>query len=227
MVMTINDWPYHQYLFFELDDKFHRLPSTRQRELKRGLHDLLLQLEDDVPFIPYTTLGFKPGTTFMLWLRAGQPEAIQDAVRDLLRSRFGQYLTLTRSLFGISRQSQYTRSPQNTDQSILPNLRLPYLVIYPFTKTPDWHLMPYDQRHVLMREHISVGKKFPDIRQCLLYAYGVDDHEFIVSYETPTLEDFQQLVMDMRGIESRRYTLNDLPIYTCIYKTPEEFIEWL
>jgi len=226
--MTMNDWPYHQYLFFELDPKFYRLPTTRQRELKLGLHDLLASLlEDNVPFVPYATLGFRTGTTFMLWLRAQHPEQLQDAVRDLLRSRMGQYLTLATGLFGLSRQTQYSRGPQKSDQVILAGERLPYLVIYPFTKTTEWHLLSYDERRALMKGHITVGHKHPSVRQCLLYGFGVDNHEFIVSYETPTLDAFQELVMELRADETRRYTLNDLPIFTCIYKTPEEFISWL
>lgn len=227
MAMTMNDWPYHQYLFFELDPKFYRLPTTRQRELKLGLHDFLAGLRPDVPFLPYATMGFRPGTTFMLWLRAHRPEQLQDTVRDLLRSRAGQYLTLTRSLFGLSRQSQYSHGPQKSDQVILADERLPYLVIYPFTKTTAWHLLPYDERRALMRGHISTGTKHQTVRQCLLYSFGVDDHEFLVSYETPTLEAFQDLVMELRSDETRRYTQYDLPILTCIYKTPEEFISWL
>lgn len=226
--MTMNDWPYHQYLFFELDPKFYRLPTTRQRELKLGLHDFLAGLlENDVPFLTYATLGFRPDTTFMLWLRAEQPELLQDTVRDLLRSRIGQYLTLKISLFGLSRQTQYSRGPQKSDQVILANERLPYLVIYPFTKTTEWHLLPYDERRTLMKGHITTGHKHASIRQCLLYSFGVDNHEFLVSYETPTLEDFQELVMELRTDEVRRYTQNDLPLFTCIYKTPEEFISWL
>lgn len=72
-----------------------------------------------------------------------------------------------------------------------------------------------------------IGIKHVSIRQCLLYAYGVDNHEFIVSYETPTLPEFQDLVMELRGTEGRKYTANDLPIYTCIYKSPEDLVAWL
>lgn len=223
----MNDWPYHQYLFFELDPKFYRLPTTRQRDLKVGFHDFLAVIHDEVPFVTYTTMGFRPGTTFMLWLRAGQPEHLQDTVRDLMRSRIGQYLTLTRSLFGLSRQSQYSRGPQKSDQTILAGERLPYLIIYPFTKTTQWHQLPYDERRALMKGHITIGSKHPSVRQCLLYSFGVDDHEFVVSYETPTLEAFQELVMELRTDATRRYTHYDLPVLTCIYKTPEELIAWL
>jgi chlorite dismutase len=222
----MNDWPYHQYLFFDLGSGFHRL---RQMERDQLLHDFAawLAAPPNVSVVTYATLGFKPDTTFMLWARAHDPSAIQTAVRDLLRSQMGEWLTLRQSLFGITRPSQYSRGPQKADQVILANERLPYLIIYPFTKTTDWYQLDFETRRQLMGAHIKVGVGHPAIRQCLLYSYGVDDHEFIVSYETPTLEQFQDLIIELRSTEVRKYTANDLPIYTCIYKSPKEPIEWL
>ncbi|HUD11421.1 MAG TPA: chlorite dismutase family protein [Candidatus Saccharimonadia bacterium] len=222
----MNDWPYHQYAFFNLASGFYRLPDGKQTVLKRQFAEWL-NSENDCKIEPYATLGFTPGTTFMLWLRAHEPNHLQDRLRDLLRTDIGAYISLSDSLFGLSRASQYSRGPQKSDQTILADERLPYLVIYPFTKTIDWHLLPFEQRKQIMRDHIMIGIKHVSIRQCLLYAYGVDNHEFIVSYETPTLPEFQDLVMELRGTEGRKYTANDLPIYTCIYKSPEDLVAWL
>jgi len=55
----------------------------------------------------------------------------------------------------------------------------------------------------------------------LLYTTGLDDQEFIVAYETDDLSRHQQLVIDLRDTEARRYTLRDTPIYTAIYRPLE------
>jgi len=222
----MNDWPYHQYLFFELKPSFYQLSDANRDQVLLCLREVLSSLRD-VQVVPYATLGFKPGTTFMIWARAHQPEHIQTALRNLLHTSAGAHLKLAHSLFGIIRPSQYSRHPQKSDQVILAGERLPYLIIYPFTKTPAWHLLEFEDRRRLMGTHVKVGIGHPKIRQCLLYAYGVDDHEFIVSYETPTLEAFQDLVMELRTNAVRAYTQNDLPIYTCIYKSPEDLLAWL
>ena len=79
-----------------------------------------------------------------------------------------------------------------------------------------------------MKSHVEVGREHSEkVSQRLLYSYGIDDHEFIVSYYVDDLEDFVQLVMDMRESESRRYTKNDLPIFTCIYMPLEEALDML
>jgi chlorite dismutase len=222
----MNDWPYHQYIFFELDRSFYRLSPSSRSVLTNSFSDWANDLKT-VEFVTYTTLGFKVGTTFMIWLRAHEPGHLQDTLRDLLRTEMGEYLTIRHSLFGITRQTTYSKRPQKSDQVIRADVRLPYLIIYPFTKTVDWHLIEYDKRAAMMKDHIMIGIKHPLVRQCLLYGYGLDDHEFVVSYETPTLQEFQDLIMELRPTEARRYTLNDLPIFTCIYKPLEELLEWL
>lgn len=222
----MNDWPYHQYWFFDLDRTYRQLPDSDRTALIASVLTWA-KSQKDVELVAYATLGFKPGTDFALWARAHKPEHIQNALRDLLHTPMGRYLTLTHSLFGLTRQSTYSNRPQKSDQVIDATNRLPYLIIYPFTKTADWHLLDFDTRKAMMKEHIMIGISHPTIRQCLLYAYGVDDHEFVVSYETESLDAFQELVMALRPTQGRRYTLNDLPVFTCVYKPLEELLEWL
>jgi len=87
--------------------------------------------------------------------------------------------------------------------------------------------MSFDDRRQIMGEHVKVGTGYEMIRQCLLYSYGIDDYEFVVSYETADLKKFQDLVIDMRHTRSRLYTLTDTPIFTCIYKPLNKLMEWL
>src|SRR4029079_18958238 len=100
---------------------------------------------------------------------------------------------------GIARPSHYSGRhgrPEQTIQNF--DERLPYLVVYPFTKTTQWHQMDFEKRKEIMGQHVKVGLNYPAIRQCLLYSYGIDDYEFVVSHETNDLLHFQDLVIDMR-----------------------------
>jgi chlorite dismutase len=63
-----------------------------------------------------------------------------------------------------------------------------------------------------MSEHMRIGKQYTDVQQLLLYATGLQDHEFVVAYETPDLARFSQLVAELRGTEARRFTKNDTPV---------------
>lgn len=207
--------PFHSYLFFDIE------PDIRDRseaQLKKAKKEFIAHAEGarDMHMQAYATLALKAGTRFMLHVNAATPESIQSFANDLLHTELGMHLKLSYTLFGMTRSSQYNpnRPPKEADVD-LPHK---YLVVYPFTKTTEWHLMPYEERRSVMKSHVEVGRKHSDkISQRLLYAYGVDDHEFIVSYYMDDLEAFQTLVMDMRATESRRHTKNDLPIFTCIH----------
>lgn len=79
----------------------------------------------------------------------------------------------------------------------------------------------------MMNEHIRVGRTFPNIGQLLLYSTGLGDQEFIVGYETDSLAEFQDLVIELRSTEARRYTLQDTPIFTCVHSSPERILNLL
>jgi len=219
--------PYHHYLFFNVQPEFYRLPAPGQTKLK---HEFKNQLEglNDILITPYATLGLKGGTTFMLWCRSPRPETVTTMLPGLLRTGLGACLTLVQTYFGLVRPSQYsgrTGKPEQVIQNYAE--RLPYFILYPFTKTHSWHQLAPENRRSIMGQHIKTGLSHPDIRQCLLYSYGLDDQEFLVSYETSTLEEFQDLVIEMRALIGRPYTLSDTPIYTCLYKPLSELVDWL
>jgi chlorite dismutase len=79
----------------------------------------------------------------------------------------------------------------------------------------------------VMRGHMRVGHKYPQVRQLLAYSFGLDDQEFIVAYETDDLIAFQDLVRDLRETESRRSTVRDTPIITGIHRPVADILAML
>lgn len=219
--------PYHHYLFFSAANDFYQLSDAQQKEAKAEFKKFLTSA-DGLIVTGYATLGLKAGTTFMLWCRAKDPAAVPDMLRNLLRTALGEHLTIAHSYFGIVRDSEYSGRTGKPEQ-VMQNYddRMPYFVLYPFTKTHEWHALDAENRRSIMGQHIKIGVGHPDVRQCLLYSYGVDDQEFIVSYEMKTLEEFQDLVIEMRRTLGRKYTLVDTPTFTCLYKPLPELVEWL
>ena len=137
-------------------------------------------------------------------------------------SRFRQYLEPKTTLWGFTRPSQYSKSRSRQQIEPFQTARAPYLIIYPFTKTSDWYLMNQEVRQGMMNEHIRIGKQYASIKQLLLYSFGLQDHEFVVVYETDDLSLFSTLVRDLRSTEARRFTLSDVPVHTGIYRPPED-----
>jgi chlorite dismutase len=211
--------PYHSYIFFDIDKSITTLTKTNLEKGKKAFA-ACIETHTNVHVEAYVTLALKSGSRFMLHSNATTPDAIQMLVRDLLHTPLGTHLTIRYTLLGMTRTSQY--SSKLAPKESVAETEYRYLIVYPFTKTP------YEERREVMKAHVDVGRTYSaSIAQLLLYSYGIDDHEFIVSYQTDSLEDFQSLVMDMRATESRRYTKNDLPIFTCIHMPLKDALDML
>jgi chlorite dismutase len=76
----------------------------------------------------------------------------------------------------------------------------------------------------MMNEHIRLGKSYPQIKQLLLYSFGLQDQEFVVVYEMEDLPLFSDLVHELRSTEARRYTERDTPLITAILQM--DFGSW-
>jgi len=126
------------------------------------------------------------------------------------------------SLWGFTRPSQYTKARSAQEIDPFAETRMRYLVMYPFAKTAEWYLMSRESRQGMMNEHIRIGKQYEDIKQLLLYSFGLQDQEFVVVYETDDLPRFSDLVNELRDTEARRYTSQDTPVTTAIYHPAEE-----
>ena len=68
----------------------------------------------------------------------------------------------------------------------------------------------------MMAEHIEIGRRYPEITINTAYSFGLDDQEFVVSFECDDPGEFLDLVQELRGSESSAYTLRDIPIFTCV-----------
>ena len=83
----------------------------------------------------------------------------------------------------------------------------------------------FAERQVMMDEHVVLGNKYPSVRIHTTYAFGLDDPEFVLAFETDHPQDFLDLVMEMRETKARRYTLRDTPIFTCVAKPFTEILK--
>jgi len=207
-----------QYLFLRVDPQWRRLDAPTRSSGYAQFADVIAAAAPGVETHAYSTLGLKAGAQLMLWWKSSDAVVVQDTLGALLTTGLGRYCDIAHSLWGLTRPSIYTKRRTAQEQAIDETTRLRYLVVYPFTKTVEWYLMSRDARQGMMNEHMRIGHEFGDIRQVLLYTTGLDDQEFIVAYETESLERHQDLVIALRSTEARRYTLRDTPIHTAVHR---------
>ncbi len=222
---NVSDITFVQYLTFKTDPAWRRLPDE---ERERGRREFARELEcKGVRSFSYSTLGLKADSDLLLWRMSDTPDRLQESHSRLLMTGLGRYLEATHSFVGLVGQSTYVRRRDSQEQAIFELDRQRYLVVYPFSKTIEWYMMSKEARQGMMNEHIRIGHEFPSVRQLLVYSTGLDDQEFVVSYETEDLAAFQQLVVALRDTEARRYTLRDTPIFACIYRPLSETLALL
>ena len=217
---------YVQALALGLDPAWRRLPAEERCRSAEGL-SAAVAARGDVTTYAYSTIGLKAGVDIFLWSLGPSLEALEERNARVLRSGMGSWMTLRHSFLGIIRPSQYVKRPTAQEQSLFSGERSKYLVVYPFTKSTDWYLQPQAERQRVMNEHMKVGHRYKQVRQLLANSFGVDDMDFLVAYETDDLAAFGELVRELRGTESRRTTVRDVPILTGIHRPVEEITRLL
>ncbi|MEO8251697.1 MAG: chlorite dismutase family protein [Chloroflexota bacterium] len=213
----------HAWLL-RLDPAWRRRPADERRA---DLDLFCAAAERSAPRLiqhAYSTIGLRADGDLFLWRMAERIEEVEETAADLLTSGVGRWLTPATSMIGLTRPSQYVKRPTSQEQSLFSGDRSRYLVVYPFTKSVEWYLTPADERQEVMKGHMRVGHKYPQVRQLLAYSFGLDDQEFIVAYETDDLVAFQDLVRELRETESRRSTVRDTPIITAIHSPLGEIL---
>jgi chlorite dismutase len=203
-----------------------RSPNDRQADIEAFCADYE-RIQGGILQRSYSTIGLRAEGDILLWRMAERIEDIEATAARLLSAGIGKWMTPALTMLGLTRPSQYVRKPTSQEQSSFADEPSRYLVVYPFVKSVEWYLTPAADRQEVMKGHMRVGHRYPQVRQLLAYSFGLDDQEFIVAYETDDLIAFQDLVRELRETESRRATIRDTPIVTAIHRPLGEILRML
>ncbi len=214
------------YSTFSYNDAFLSLTAKEQRTIRQQIADEAEKLAEVTNL--YTIYPSRPDADFLIWSAWSVDESnkVFEAFTQYGEAAVAwrRWVKPIQTLWGLTRVSMYARGKTEQDMDPFEGPREPYFVAYPFSKTKEWYLMSMDARQGQMNEHIKLGKQYPEIKQLLLYSFGLQDQEFVVSYEMADIAKFSELVNALRATEARRYTLLDTPIITGFYRTKEQFI---
>ena len=221
VVQLKQSYRYVKYTFFRLDAEWRRLPDDQRRPSKDEFLCELKKYERHSPR-SYSLIGTRGDADFMLWLITDSLDTIQKLHSDLLNTGLGKYLSTPYSYLAMLRPSEYFGRPSDPEPA-----GSRYLFVYPFTKKREWYSIPFEERRRIMKDHVQIGHKFSSVTIHTAYSFGLDDYEFVLSFETDRPEDFLNLVMELRSSEASKYTAIETPIFTCKSVTPEEMLNLL
>ena len=209
----------YRYLTLALPGEWRRLPEAerhaQKREFARALRDC------GVTAHAYSLVGTRADADLLLWLVADDLEHIQRAESRLAATDLWAWSARPYAYLAARRRSPYLGSHEHAGSEHARPAAGPvgdrrHLVLYPMTKKRSWYALPREERTRIMGAHFAVGHTYPQIRIHTAYSFGIDDQEFVVSFECDEPGDFLDLVQELRGTESSAWTLRDTPIFSCV-----------
>lgn len=168
----------------------------------------------------YSLAGFRGDADLMFWWVARSADAIQDLLVEFRKTQLGQTLTVRENFLGLVRPAEFTKDHQPAFlQGKEPKK---YISVYPFVRTPEWYLLPPDQRGGFLRDHGEAGREFPDVWANTTSAFGLGDFEWILCFEADSPDRIVELIRRLRATEARLYTKVEIPFFAGIRKELED-----
>ncbi|MGI0081834.1 MAG: chlorite dismutase family protein [Nitrosopumilaceae archaeon] len=206
---------FFNFSFFKVDPKWRWMADLAKEESAKEVENIIKNSQ--IKFRSYSTLGLRDDAEFLFWFASESIEQIQDVISKLYLTVFGKYITPTHVYLSNTRPSIYAKS--SAGSAFLAGMEpKKYLIVYPFTKTREWYLLPIEKRKEMMEEHIAIGKKYPDVTLNTTYSFGIHDADFMLAFETDNLYAFQDLIMDLRETRVSAYVKVDTPMIVCVKK---------
>src|SRR5438270_3137571 len=183
----------------------------------------------------HSLVGLRHDADLMLWLHGPHLDVAQELAVALRKTGLGTYLENTYTYTGIVPISRY--APEHRPAFVQGRPPRQYLSMYPFVKTSEWYLLPFEQRRALMAEHGRMGQRHSAIPEAVIeeasagaavavaapshgavlantvHSFGLGDQEFVVAFESDDPAAIARMVEDLRAAEVRRYTAADTPIF--------------
>ncbi len=168
---------YLNFSFFKVDAKWRWLNDVAKGEGAKEFSTLIEVANTKMRVRTYSTLGLRPDTDFMLWMISDSVEKMQILTSKVYSTLVGKYIEPSHVYLSCLRDSVY--STNNVMPGFMTDEKpMKYLIVYPFVKAREWYLLPFEERKKMMEEHITVGRKFPQVRLNTSYSFGIDDQDF-------------------------------------------------
>jgi chlorite dismutase len=164
----------------------------------------------------YSTVGFRADADLALWLTAGSADDLQRFLVEFRRTRAGDLLDPVWTLLGMVRPAEFTAD--HAPAFVRGEAARTYLCVYPFVRTPEWYLLPSEERGRLLADHGALGREFPEVLANTTSAFGLGDWEWILAFETDELAALVDCIRRLRDSESRLFAKVEVPFVTGIRK---------
>jgi chlorite dismutase len=174
----------------------------------------------------YSLVGFDSKADLMFWRIGSSLDLVQDMTAKLYRTNLGSFIETTDNYLSITKGMMFVGG-RNEDREHVRSGTAKYHFVYPCAKHYEWYKIPAEERDAMIEEYFMVGQKFPNIKIHLTHAFGFNDHEYLVSFETDEPKDFLALAEELRHTPVAKFTMRGMPVYTCRQRSLMECLDAL
>jgi chlorite dismutase len=205
------------YPVFEGSEEIREMDADDIHDASREVEALLKDWAGRVDIRgSYSTVAFRPDAELMLWLLGSSADDMQRFLVEFRRTDVGRLLELSWTFMGVVRPGEVT--VDHAPAFARGEAPRRYLCVYPFVRTPQWYLLPSEERVGLLAEHGEFGREFPDVLANTTSGFGLGDWEWILAFETDRLETLVDCIRRLRDANARLYTKEEVPFLTGIRK---------
>ncbi len=216
---------YLKFSFLKVDPAWRRRSAEERARDKREFAAACHDFAEDHFLRTYSLVGTRGDCDLMVRAAATSLDPIHELHVLLNQTGLMRWARVAHSYLAMTKESVYSEEPVPLEPRAGSDAK--YLIVYPMWKKREWYMLPADERMRIMRGHIETGRRHPGIEINTAYSYGLDDQEFVVSFDADDPAEFLDLVHELRSTESSAYTASETPIFTCISATPERALDAL
>jgi chlorite dismutase len=216
---------YLKFTFLRVDPAWRRRSPEERGQDKREFAAACNEFGEDHFLRTYSLVGTRGDCDLMVRAMAPSLDPIHELHVLLNQSGLMRFAEVAHSYLAMTKPSVYSDEP--TPLEPRPGADSRYLIVYPLWKKREWYRLPAEERMRIMRGHIEVGRRYSGVDINTAYSYGLDDQEFVVSFDADDPGEFLDLVQELRSTESSAYTESETPIFTCMSASVERALDAL
>jgi chlorite dismutase len=223
-------WPvaernFVKFWFLMVRPEWRRRSADERAQDKREFAAALGEFARDHFLRTYSLVGTRGDADLMVRAVAPSLDPIHELHVLINQSGLMHWADTPYSYLAMTKESVYSDEP--TPLEPRPGSDSRYLFVYPMWKKREWYALAPEERMRIMKGHIETGRRYGGVEVNTAYSYGLDDQEFVVSFNGDDPAEFLDLVHELRGTDSSSYTLSETPIFTCISSSAEKALDAL
>ncbi len=177
---AVPDRNFVKFTFIRVLPEWRRRTAEERAGDKREFAAACADFAQDHLLRAYSLVGTRGDCDLMVRALAPSLDPIHELHVLLNQSGLMRWAEISHSYLAMTKESVYSDEPQPLEPR--PGSDARYLIVYPMWKKREWYLLPAEERMRVMKGHIETGLRYTGIEINTAYSYGLDDQEFVVSF---------------------------------------------